>query len=53
LACPVFHRQVSTDEVKRAILEQLTSGSERVFIATNVLRLGIDIPRIRVVVHVD
>lgn len=47
-----YHRQAGTAEEKRGIVEQLVSGSGQVFTATNALGLGVDAPRIRMVVHV-
>lgn len=52
LECPVYHANVGNQEMKRRLLQQLTSGQGRVFTATNALGLGIDAPGIRVVIHV-
>lgn len=52
LGCSVYHRQAGNVEQKRAILQRLTGEKERVFTATNALGLGVDAPRIRVVIHV-
>ena len=52
LQCSVYHRTVGTNEEKKGILRRLTGQIERVFTATNALRLGVDAPTIRVVIYV-
>ena len=52
LQCTAFWRGVGTEQEKKEVLTQLTSGTERVFTSTNALGEGIDAPTIRVVIHV-
>lgn len=52
LQCSVYHRTIGDATQKRAILQQLTGQTERVFTATNALGLGVDAPCIRAVIHV-
>ncbi|KAK0910966.1 hypothetical protein LTR91_019977 [Friedmanniomyces endolithicus] len=52
LECSVYHRGAGNAEEKKAILQKLTGQKERVFTATNALGLGVDAPRIRVIIHV-
>jgi len=52
IGAPAFHSQVHERE-KRRILEGLAEGSVRTVVATNALGMGVDIPDIRMVVHVD
>jgi len=52
LGCSAFYREVGSDREKSRILQELIEGKERVFTATNALGLGIDVPTIRVVIHV-
>ena len=51
LGAVCYYRAVGSAEEKRKIVQQLTSGQEQVFTATNALGLGIDAPTIRAVVH--
>jgi superfamily II DNA helicase RecQ len=51
LGAVCYYRAVGSAEDKRKIVQQLTSGQEQVFTATNALGLGIDAPTIRAVVH--
>lgn len=52
LGCVCFHRQVGNVKEKRHLVRQLTEGRQQVFTATNALALGVDAPKIRVVMHV-
>jgi superfamily II DNA helicase RecQ len=59
LGCEVYHRTVDTQDGKARRLKDWMEGGGRrglgegrVIIATNALGLGIDVPNIRVVVHV-
>lgn len=52
LGCPAYHRAAGTEQVKRRIVDGLVSGYTRVIAATNALGLGVDAPRIRLVMHV-
>ena len=47
-----YFREVGDHEHKRRLLDQLISGHEQVFTATNALGIGIDQASIRVVIHV-
>ena len=49
---PAFHSKIGERE-KRRILKQFTTGKTRVVVATNASGMGVDIPDIRIVVHVD
>ena len=51
LGCRAYHREVGSEEEKGAVLTELTEGDERVFTATNALGLGVDAPKIRLVIH--
>jgi len=51
LQCPMYFREVGSDDEKKKILQKLVEQKERVFAATNALGLGIDAPSIRVVMH--
>ena len=52
LGCSVYHRTVGDQKKKKGILQRLTGQTERVFMATNALGIGIDAPTIRAVIHV-
>jgi superfamily II DNA helicase RecQ len=52
LGAVCYYRAVGSTEEKQRIVQQLTSGEEQVFTATNALGLGIDAPTIRAVVHI-
>jgi superfamily II DNA or RNA helicase len=47
-----FYRAVGNLDNKRRILQQLTTGPERVFVVTNALGEGIDVATVRIVIHV-
>lgn len=51
LECPAYYRNVGTEEKKSKILQSLIQKREQVFVATNALGLGVDIPHVRVVIH--
>lgn len=52
LGCPAYFSSVGDAEKKQRILQQLITGREQVFAATNALGMGIDRRSIRVVIHV-
>lgn len=52
LGCPAYYRGAGSAEEKRRILRRFTTQEERVIAATNALGLGVDIPTVRVVIHV-
>jgi len=52
LDCTFFHREMGTEKQKKEVVQQLTSGKQDVFVATNALGLGIDCPTIRAVIHI-
>ncbi|KAK1047302.1 hypothetical protein LTR74_017781 [Friedmanniomyces endolithicus] len=47
LKCPMYFREVGSEDEKRGILQNLAKGQERVFVATHALGLGIDAAGIR------
>jgi superfamily II DNA helicase RecQ len=47
-----YHRAVGGVEDKKEIVQQLTSGQQQVFTATNALGLGVDAATIRAVIHI-
>jgi superfamily II DNA helicase RecQ len=51
LGCRAYHREVGSEEEKGELLTGLTEGEDRVFTATNALGLGVDAPKIRLVIH--
>jgi superfamily II DNA helicase RecQ len=60
LGCDAYHREVDTRDGKAERLRFWMSGTKRdqygdgrVIVATNALGLGIDVPDIRVVIHVE
>ncbi|KAK4242971.1 P-loop containing nucleoside triphosphate hydrolase protein, partial [Corynascus novoguineensis] len=53
LGAACYHRNAGSAEAKRAIVQQLSKGTQQqVFTATNALGLGVDAPSIRAVIHV-
>jgi superfamily II DNA helicase RecQ len=50
--CEAFHSKVK-DGCKREVLEDFRTGLVRVVVATSALGMGVDIPDIRLIVHVD
>jgi ATP-dependent DNA helicase RecQ len=52
LGCPAYFSGVGGAEKKQRILQQLITGREQVFAATNALGMRIDRRSIRVVIHV-
>ncbi len=50
--CEMFHADLP-DEVKEETLDEFRVGSIRVIVATGAFGMGIDIPNIRLIVHVD
>ena len=48
----IYNAQMGNEEMKKKVLERMRQGDERVWVATNALGVGIDIPNIRVVIHV-
>ncbi len=59
LGCPTYYADVGSIQEKRAIMEawvhacgDRTSGVPRVIVATNALGMGIDVPDVRMVIHV-
>jgi superfamily II DNA or RNA helicase len=50
LGCPSIH---ANEEDKAEYFQELRRGEHRVVVATNALGMGVDIPDIRCVVHVD
>lgn len=52
LNCPAFHARIGDRAVKSRLLKQLKTQEGRVFTATNALGIGVDVPTIRVVIHV-
>jgi superfamily II DNA helicase RecQ len=52
LGCSIYHCTIRDQKKKKGILRQLTGQTEQVFIATNALGVGIDVPTIRVVIYV-
>lgn len=54
LSCPAYYRNAGDDEVKREIVRMLVDcspHSQRVFVATNALGLGVDAAGIGMVIH--
>jgi superfamily II DNA helicase RecQ len=59
IGCDVYHRDIDTEDGKARRLKQWMNSSDpsaaindRIIVASNALGLGIDVPDIRVVVHV-
>ena len=52
LGMPAYHRHVNDQMGKARRLKEFKDGTKRVICATNALGLGIDLPDIRVVIHV-
>jgi superfamily II DNA helicase RecQ len=59
IGCDIYHRDIDTEDGKARRLKAWMQGQaiksrlkDRIIIATNVLGLGIDVPDIRVVIHV-
>jgi len=52
LECPVYYYNVDDRARKARCMKELMEGSSRVIAATNALGLGVDLPDIRVVIHV-
>ena len=50
--CEMFHADLP-DEVKEETLDEFRAGNIRVIVATGAFGMGIDIPDIRLMVHVD
>jgi RecQ family ATP-dependent DNA helicase len=50
--CEAFHSKIK-DGRKKEILEDFRAGLVRVVVATSALGMGVDIPDIRLIVHVD
>ncbi|PVI04176.1 hypothetical protein DM02DRAFT_693199, partial [Periconia macrospinosa] len=46
LQCVYYHQNVGSQGGKEKLVEQLTSGTQQVFTATNTLGLGVDAPTI-------
>lgn len=51
LGCDMYHRHVDDPVGKQQRMKAWIEGQHRVIVATNALGLGVDIPDIRVVVH--
>jgi superfamily II DNA helicase RecQ len=47
-----YHRAVGSVEDKKEIVQQLTSGQQQVFTATNALGLGVDAATIWAVIYI-
>jgi superfamily II DNA helicase RecQ len=47
-----FYRAVGNLDNKRRILQQLTTGPERVFVITNTLGEGINVATVRIIIYV-
>jgi superfamily II DNA helicase RecQ len=47
-----YYRAVGSVEDKKEIVQQLTSGQQQVFTATNALGLGVDAATIWAVIHI-
>jgi superfamily II DNA helicase RecQ len=47
-----YYRNMGNAKAKKEIVRALTKGRQQVFTATNALRLGVNAPTIRVVIHV-
>jgi superfamily II DNA helicase RecQ len=52
LGCPIYHRSVDDRAGKARRMKELREGKHRVIAATNALGLGVDLPDIRVVIHI-
>lgn len=52
LQAEIYNAQMGKEEMKKRVLVRLREGEERVWVASNALGVGIDIPDIRVVLHV-
>jgi hypothetical protein len=52
LGCACYHRNVGSKEQKSEILQQFRSMVQPILTSTNALGLGLDIPTVRVVIHV-
>ncbi len=53
LSCPIYYAKVDSREGKQRLLENFINGKEAVMVATNALGLGINVPDIRLVIHVE
>ena len=48
----IYNAKIGNEELKKKVLKRMREGEERVWVATNALGVGIDIPNIRVVIHI-
>ena len=48
----IYNAQIGDEKLKKRVLKRMREGDERVWVATNALGVGIDIPNIRVVIHI-
>jgi superfamily II DNA helicase RecQ len=52
LGCPIYYRSVDDRAGKARWMKELREGKHRVIVATNALGIGVDLPNIRVVIHI-
>jgi superfamily II DNA helicase RecQ len=47
-----YHRNVGSVKKKKEIVRALREGTQQIFTATNALKLGVNAPTIRIIIHV-